>query len=153
MADTLQGQRIMALSVLVPDYESGIDFFGGKLGFDLLEDTDMGGGQRWVRVRPKGGGVELLLARAATDEQRAAIGNQSGGRVFLFLETDDLDRDHTAYLAAGVTFLEAPRSEPYGKVAVMQDPFGNKWDLIEPVANGSSFDFAQHEPHFFWQGL
>jgi uncharacterized glyoxalase superfamily protein PhnB len=80
----------------------------------------------------------LLLAPAATDEQLVAIGNQSGGRVFLFLETDDFDRDHAAYLAAGMTFLEPPRSEPYGKVAVMQDPFGNKWDLIEPVANGSS---------------
>tara|TARA_R110000803_G_scaffold186748_1_gene249132 strand:- start:178 stop:594 length:417 start_codon:yes stop_codon:yes gene_type:complete len=138
MADTPQGQRITALSLLVPDYESGIAFYVGKLGFELLEDTDMGGGKRWVRVRPKGGGVELLLARAVTDEQRAAIGNQSGGRVFLFLETDDFDRDHAAYVAAGVTFLEAPRSEPYGKVVVMQDPFGNKWDLIQPAANGSS---------------
>ena len=136
MADTPQGQRITALSLLVPDYESGIAFYVGKLGFELLEDTDMGGGKRWVRVRPKGGGVALLLARAATDEQRAAIGNQSGGR--LFLETDDFDRDHAAYVAAGVTFLEAPRSEPYGKVVVMQDPFGNKWDLIGPAANGSS---------------
>ena len=138
MADTPQGQRITALSLLVPDYEAGIAFYVGKLGFDLLEDTDMGGGKRWVRVRPKGGGVELLLARAATDEQRAAIGNQSGGRVFLFLETDDFDRDHAAYVAAGVTFLEAPRNETYGKVVVMQDPFGNKWDLIQPAANGSS---------------
>ncbi len=123
----------MALSLLVPDYESGIAFYVGKLGFELLEDTDMGGGKRWLRVRPKGGGVELLLARAVTDEQCAAIGNQSGGRVFLFLETDDFDRDHAAYVAAGVTFLEAPRSEPYGKVVVMQDPFGNKWDLIQTV--------------------
>ena len=138
MADTPRGQRITALSLLVPDYEAGIAFYVGKLGFDLLEDTDMGGGKRWVRVRPKGGGVELLLARAVTDEQRAAIGNQSGGRVFLFLETDDFDRDHAAYVAAGVTFLEALRSEPYGEVVVMQDPFGNKWDLIQTAANGSS---------------
>lgn len=133
MAEAPRAPRISALSLLVPDYDAGIAFFVGKLGFELLEDTDMGGGKRWVRVRPKGGGVDLLLARAATDAQRAAIGNQSGGRVFLFLETDDFDRDHAAYLAAGVTFLETPRSEPYGRVAVMQDPFGNKWDLIEPL--------------------
>ena len=106
MDDTPRGQRISALSLLVPSYEAGIAFYVGKLGFDLLEDTDMGAGKRWVRVRPKGGGVELLLACAVTDEQRAAIGNQSGGRVFLFLETDDFDRDHAAYVAAGVTFLE-----------------------------------------------
>lgn len=126
-------QRIMALALVVPDYEAGIAFYVGKLGFDLLEDTDMGGGKRWVRVRPKGGDAELLLARAVNDDQRAAIGNQTGGRVFLFLETDDFDRDYAAYVAAGVTFLEAPRNEPYGKVVVMQDPFGNKWDLLEPV--------------------
>lgn len=123
----------MALALVVPEYEAGIAFYVGKLGFDLLEDTDMGGGKRWVRVRPKGGDAELLLARAVNDEQRAAIGNQTGGRVFLFLETDDFDRDYAAYVAAGVTFLEAPRSEPYGKVVVMQDPFGNKWDLLETV--------------------
>ncbi|MEH6489635.1 MAG: VOC family protein [Hyphomonas oceanitis] len=138
MAETSMRQRIMALALVVPEYEAGIAFYVGKLGFDLLEDTDMGGGKRWVRVRPKGGDTELLLARAVNDDQRAAIGNQTGGRVFLFLETDDFDRDYAAYVASGVTFLEAPRNEPYGKVVVMQDPFGNKWDLLEPADDGSS---------------
>ena len=103
-----------------------------RLGFDLVEDTDLGAGKRWVLVAPPGGGTRLLLARAVTPEQRAAVGNQAGGRVFLFLRTDDFERDHAAFAARGVVFAEAPRREPYGQVAVFTDPFGNRWDLIGP---------------------
>jgi len=105
----------------------------GKLGFDLLEDTDLGSGKRWVRVRPPGPdrGAGLLLARATTPEQRDSVGNQTGGRVFLFLETDDFDRDHARYTAAGVEFVREPSVEPYGKVAVFRDLYGNLIDLIE----------------------
>ncbi len=123
-------QRLNTLSILVPTYEDGIAFFVGQLGFDLLEDTDQGR-KRWVKVAPKGAETAFLLARADTPEQIAAIGNQGGGRVWLILETDDFARDHAAYLANGIHFEEAPRHEPYGTVAVFNDPFGNRWDLIE----------------------
>jgi catechol 2,3-dioxygenase-like lactoylglutathione lyase family enzyme len=123
-------KRLSALALLVPDYDAGIAFFVGQLGFDLLEDTDMGDGKRWVRVAPAGAETVFLIARAVGD-QTAAIGNQGGGRVWLFLETDDFARDHAAMTARGVTFEEAPRTEPYGIVAVFRDPFGNRWDLIE----------------------
>ncbi len=129
--------RLSALSILVPDYDAGIDFFTVQLGFDLLEDTDLGGGKRWVRVAPPQAETVFLLARAVGLEQEAAIGNQGGGRVWLFLETDDFARDHAAFVARGVRFEEAPRHESYGTVAVFRDPFGNRWDLIEftqPVA-------------------
>ena len=125
--------RIGAISLLVHDYDAAIAFYVGKLGFELSEDTDMGGGKRWVRVTPKGGETSLLLARATTDAQSAQVGNQAGGRVWLFLETDNLMRDHTAWLAAGVVFRETPRHEPYGKVVVFEDLYGNAWDLIEPA--------------------
>ena len=125
--------RIGAVSLLVRDYDEAIAFYVGKLGFDLSEDTDMGGGKRWVRVTPKGGETSLLLARATTEAQIARIGSQAGDRVWLFLETDDLVRDHAAWLAAGVHFREAPRHEPYGKVVVFEDLYGNAWDLIEPA--------------------
>ncbi len=123
----------MALALLVPDYDAAIGFYVGKLGFRLIEDVPQGAGKRWVKVAPPddGGGTALLLARAASAPQRAAIGHQSGGRVFLFLETDDFARDHAAMLAAGVTFEEPPRQEPYGMVAVWRDPFGNRWDLLQ----------------------
>ena len=127
----MTGARLALVAVLVPDYDAGIAFFTGALGFQLVEDTDLGGGKRWVRVAPPGGGSEVLVARAATDAQRAAIGGHGGGRVCLFLETDDFARDHAAFCAAGVVFEEAPRAEPYGTVAVFRDPFGNRWDLIE----------------------
>ena len=122
-----------AVSFLVRDYDEAIAFFVGKLGFDLSEDTDMGGGKRWVRVTPKGDETSLLLARATTDAQKVQVGNQAGGRVWLFLETDDLMRDHAAWSAAGVRFRETPRHEPYGKVVVFEDLYGNAWDLIEPA--------------------
>ncbi len=122
--------RLSQFSYLVPDYDAGIAFFVGQLGFDLLEDTDMGGGKRWVRVAPKGAETAFLLAKAVGD-QIAAIGNQGGGRVWLFLETDDFARDHAAMSAKCVQFEETPRIEPYGTVAVFRDPFGNRWDLIQ----------------------
>jgi len=125
--------HIAAFSLLVRDYDEAIAFYVGKLGFDLSEDTDMGGGKRWVRVTPHGGETSLLLARATTRSQIAQIGNQGGGRVWLFLETDDLTRDHANWLAAGVRFRETPRHEPYGKVVVFEDLYGNAWDLIEPA--------------------
>lgn len=124
-------RRLAQLSLLVPDYDAGNDFFCRQLGFDLLEDTDLGSGKRWVRVAPKGAETAFLIAKATTPEQTAAIGNQGGGRVWLFLETDDFARDHAAMQAAGIAFEEAPRHEPYGTVAVFADPFGNRWDLIE----------------------
>ena len=129
-----------AVSLLVRDYDEAIAFFVGKLGFELSEDADMGGGKRWVRVTPQSqsgrGQTSLLLARAATPEQVARIGDQAGGRVWLFLYTDDLMRDHAAWLEAGVVFRETPRHEVYGKVVVFEDLYGNAWDLIEP-ANGT----------------
>lgn len=124
--------RLAAVSLLVRDYDEAIAFYVGKLGFELSEDVDMGGGKRWVRVTPKGGHTSLLLARAATDEQRARVGDQAGGRVWLFLETENFARDHRAFTTAGVNFREAPRHEPYGMVAVFEDLYGNAWDLIEP---------------------
>lgn len=120
-------------TLLVRDYDAAIDFYVRKVGFTLIEDTDQGGGKRWVVVRPSGGGGGLLLAKAASDVQAARIGDQTGGRVFLFLQTDDFAADHARMSAAGVRFLEAPRREPYGTVAVFEDLHGNRWDLIEPA--------------------
>lgn len=127
-------QRLGAVSYLVRDYDEAIAFFTQRLGFRLEEDTALGGGKRWVRVAPPGSaGPSLLLAKAVTPEQSAAVGRQAGGRVFLFLETDDFTRDHRAMLSAGVVFDEMPRHEPYGTVAVFRDLYGNKWDLLQPA--------------------
>jgi catechol 2,3-dioxygenase-like lactoylglutathione lyase family enzyme len=123
--------QISAVALVVPDYDAAIAFYVDKLGFRLCEDFDQGR-KRWVTVEPPGGGARLVLARAEGPEQAAAIGNQTGGRVFLFLQTDDFARDHAAMTAAGVQFEEAPRHEPYGSVAVWCDPFGNRWDLLGP---------------------
>jgi len=125
-------QRLAALALLVRDYDEAIRYYTEMLGFDLIEDTPQGGGKRWVVVAPSGGEARLVLARAATPEQAARIGDQTGGRVFLFLHTDDFRRDHAALLARGVAFREAPRDEAYGTVAVFADLYGNLWDLIEP---------------------
>lgn len=120
----------------MPDYDLAIAHYCGDLGFDLIEDTDLGGGKRWVLVAPKGSSeTRLLLARAVGPEQLACVGNQTGGRVFLVLFTDDLDRDYAAYTTAGVVFTEPPRVEVYGKVCVFRDRFGNLWDLLEPVSS------------------
>lgn len=125
-------QRIALLSLLVDDYDRAIDWYTRVLGFTLSEDTDLGGGKRWVRVTPPGDeGAGLLLARATAPAQTAAIGNQSGGRVFLFLHTDDFWRDYRRYQAAGVQFVESPRQEQYGTVVVFEDLYGNRWDLLE----------------------
>ncbi len=123
-------RSVGAVTLLVPDYEDAIDYFVGTLGFVLIEDTKFSEEKRWVRVSP-GTGTSLLLAEAKSERQRAAIGNQSGGRVFLFLTTDDFWRDYRTYVTRGVEFQEEPRHEEYGTVAVFKDKFGNKWDLIE----------------------
>lgn len=125
------------ITYLVADYDEAIDWFQSRLGFSLVEDRRLTPDKRWVVMAPRGGGVRLLLAKAAGREQTAAIGKQAGGRVFLFLETDDFDRDHRAMAEAGVGFLEPPRHEPYGKVAVFEDLYGQRWDLIEPVRGGA----------------
>jgi catechol 2,3-dioxygenase-like lactoylglutathione lyase family enzyme len=125
-------QRLALTALLVRDYDAALDFYVGKVGFERVEDTDMGGGKRWVVVRPRGSDAGLLLAKANAEQARA-VGDQAAGRVFLFLETDDFDRDHALMTAAGVRFLEAPRREPYGTVAVFEDLYGTKWDLIQPV--------------------
>ncbi len=124
-------QFIGAITVLVPDYEAGLAFFSGALGFDIVEDRPQGKGKRFIVVAPPGSTeTRLRLAMATTPEQNTTIGIQAGGRVLLFLETDDFDRDFSAYTAAGVTFLEEPRTEDFGKVALFSDPFGGKWELI-----------------------
>lgn len=128
-------QQLSHLALLVRDYDEAIDYYTRTLGFRLLEDTPLTAEKRWVRVAPGDGtGCALLLARAQGPEQEQAIGHQAGGRVFLFLHTDDFARDHRALTARGVRFCEAPRHEPYGTVAVFEDLYGNRWDLIQPVA-------------------
>lgn len=125
--------RIGAVALVVRDYDEAIAFYCGALGFDLIEDVDQGEGRRWVVVAPAGGeGTRLVLAKASTVVQAARIGDQTGGRVFLFLYTDDFARDHAAFRARGVVFLEEPRHEAYGSVAVFRDLYGNRWDLIQP---------------------
>ena len=131
--------RLAQVSLLVRDYDEAIAFFTRSLGFVLREDTPLAGGKRWVVVAPPGDGegATLLLARAATPEQQARIGDQAGGRVFLFLHSDDFARDHAAFTAQGVRFVEGPRDEPYGRVAVFLDLHGNRWDLVEPRAGSA----------------
>ncbi len=124
--------RLALSTLVVADYDAAIAFFVGKLGFGLAEDSDLGGGKRWVRVSPPGGGSGLLLARAVTPEQRASVGKAAGGRVAFFLESDDFAADYDRMRAKGVIFREMPRSEPYGLVAVFEDLYGNAWDLIGP---------------------
>jgi len=133
-------QALGLVSLVVRDYEEALAFYLGVLGFDLVEDSPVPEqGKRWVVVRPPGarhGGV--LLARAATDEQRARIGDQTGGRVFLFLYTDDFERDYATYRSRGVTFVRPPQDMPYGRVAVFRDLYGNLWDLLEPASAGDA---------------
>ncbi|MDN5000491.1 VOC family protein [Bradyrhizobium sp. GCM10027634] len=127
-------QQLSLVSLLVADYDEAIGFFARALNFELCEDTPLGGGKRWVVVRPRGHtGSGLLLARADGPKQTARIGEQTGGRVFLFLETDDFERDHARMIAAGVHFVETPRHEAYGVVAVFEDLYGNRWDLIQSI--------------------
>lgn len=124
-------QAIAHLALVVADYDEAIRFYTEKLGFDLIDDTLQSETKRWVVVRPKGGGCSLLLAKGVGDEQRSRIGNQTGGRVFLFLETDGFWRDYEAYREKGVEFVRPPKEEEYGIVAVFADLYGNLWDLIE----------------------
>jgi catechol 2,3-dioxygenase-like lactoylglutathione lyase family enzyme len=125
---------LAAVSLLVPDYDAAISHYCDGMGFDLVEDSDLGGGKRWVLVAPPGAKeTRLLLARANKPEQVARVGDQAGGRVFLILHTDDFDRDQARFTSAGVTFMETPRYEAYGKVCVFRDRFGNLWDLIQPA--------------------
>ncbi|GGX70186.1 VOC family protein [Streptomyces anandii] len=128
-------RRIALVTLVVDDYDEAIRFYTGALGFRLAEDTPRPDGSRWVVVAPGPGqdGTALLLARAKGEDQRARIGDQTGGRVGFFLHTDDFAADHARMRAAGVTFLEEPRHEPYGTVAVFQDLHGNRWDLLQPA--------------------
>ena len=125
--------RVAMTTLVVDDYDRGIAFYRDAIGLELIADTDMGGGKRWVVLSGPAGG-RLLLAKADNEAQRSAMGKQAGGRVGFFLETDDFARDHEIFIDNGVHFLEAPRHEAYGSVAVFEDPFGNRWDLIEPKA-------------------
>lgn len=134
MSVTAANRRIALATLLVADYDQAIAWFTGALGFEVFEDSALGNGKRWVTVGPAGGaGASLLLARASDDAQRARVGDQTGGRVGFFLETDDFARDHAAMRARGVQFLEEPRHEAYATVAVFSDLYGNHWDLLEPT--------------------
>ncbi len=125
-------QQIGNIALVVKDYDEAIEFYTNKLQFTLIEDTHLGGGKRWVQVSPPNSkGTNLLLAQASTNKQKQAIGNQTGGRVFLFLQTNDFWRDYERMKANGVVFNEEPRIEPYGTVVVFEDLYGNKWDLLQ----------------------
>ncbi|MES0069799.1 VOC family protein [Mesorhizobium sp. M0074] len=133
MTGFAEHRSIATVALVVANYDEAISWYVDRLGFVLTEDVDLGGGKRWVTITPrKGQGAQLLLAEASGEAQRHAVGNQTGGRVFLFLETDDFARDHALMLEKGVEFREAPRHEAYGTVAVFADLYGNLWDLIEP---------------------
>ncbi len=127
-------QHIAQIALVVDDYDEAIAFYTQKLRFTLIEDTVMSETKRWVVVAPPGSeGCRLLLAKAATDEQRSRVGNQTGGRVFLFLHTDNFARDYQHLLDQHVTIVREPSVEPYGTVAVFADLYGNLWDMIEPA--------------------
>ena len=130
---------LAAMTLLVDDYDRAINWFKRCLGFSLIQDVDLGDGKRWVTIAPTSDAtMTLLLGRAINDEQRAQIGRQSGGRVFLFLHTTDFAVQYDYMKAQGVQFLESPRNEVYGTVVVFQDLYGNKWDLIEPCKDQES---------------
>ena len=127
--------RLSAVTVMVPDYDQALDYYVNRLGFHLFEDTVLSPEKRWVVIgADPGSETKIVLAKAADARQTSAIGMQAGGRVFLFLETDDFDAEHVRLAGQGVKFLEGPRTEPYGTVAVFEDRFGNRWDLIQPAA-------------------
>ncbi|MFI6648773.1 VOC family protein [Streptomyces sp. NPDC050529] len=126
--------HIALVTLVVRDYDEALGFYTDALGFELVEDTDRGDGSRWVVVRPRGTqGTGLLLARAKDEAQGASVGAQTGGRVGFFLHTEDFSGDHARMVAAGVRFLEEPRHEVYGSVAVFEDLYGNRWDLLQPA--------------------
>ncbi|MCB0527791.1 MAG: VOC family protein [Lewinellaceae bacterium] len=127
-------QHIAHIAIVVDDYDDAIRFYTGKLNFKLVEDTALSDTKRWVLLSPPGSGsCHLLIAKAANDEQKSRVGNQTGGRVFLFLYTDDFYRDYETMIAKGVRFVRPPAKESYGTVAVFEDLYGNLWDLIEPA--------------------
>ncbi len=133
-------QKIAHVALVVRDYDEAIEFYTKKLDFKLLEDTKLSEEKRWVVVAPPGASEScLLLAKAANDEQKLSIGNQSGGRVFLFLFTDDFWRDYNKMVDRDIKFVRPPKQEPYGMVAVFEDLYGNLWDLLEPNENNKSF--------------
>lgn len=125
-------QQLLHIALLVKDYDEAIDFYINKLHFDLVEDTPVSDIKRWVLVKPKGSQCSLLLAKAIGDEQSSRIGNQTGGRVFLFLQTDNFERDFENLLLNNIKIVRPPSSEIYGTVAVFEDLYGNLWDLIQP---------------------
>ena len=125
-------QNLAQVSIVVKDYDEAINFYTNKLGFELTEDTRLSETKRWVLVSPPGSSCKLLLAKAANDEQKSRIGNQTGGRVFLFLHTDDFWRDYNRYMQNNIEFVRPPSVEEYGTVAVFKDLYGNMWDLIGP---------------------
>jgi catechol 2,3-dioxygenase-like lactoylglutathione lyase family enzyme len=126
-------QELAQIALVVKDYDEAIVFYTQRLGFTLIEDTVLSPTKRWVIIAPPGStGCRLLLAKAANDEQASRIGDQTGGRVFLFLYTDDFRRDHQHMLEQGIVFVREPADEPYGTVAVFRDLYGNLWDLIQP---------------------
>ncbi len=132
-------QSIACVSLVVRDYDEAIAFYTGPLGFRLVEDTRLSDSKRWVVVAPRGsGGTSLVLAKAATPRQEGRIGDQTGGRVGFFLHTDDFVRDHGAMKSRGVRFVEEPRTEPYGTVAIFEDLYGNRWDLLELKEPGAA---------------
>lgn len=132
-------QHIAHISLVVSDYDEAIEFYTKKLRFELIEDTNLSTEKRWVLVKPKGStGCHLLLAKASNDEQKSRIGNQTGGRVFLFLHTDNFERDYQNLLAQNITIVRQPSVEVYGKVAVFQDLYGNLWDLVQPLKSGNN---------------
>lgn len=128
-------QRLAQITIVVNDYDEAIKFYTEKLHFTLIEDTKLSETKRWVIVKPKGvSGCRLLLAKAANEEQASRVGNQTGGRVFLFLHTDDFERDYQNLLDKKIQIIRQPSKEPYGAVAVFADLYGNLWDLVEPVS-------------------
>ncbi len=129
-------QHLALVTLVVDEYDRAIAYFCDVLGFDRVEDTPLSPTKRWVVVRPPGAGTGcgVVLARAAKPEQAQCIGQQAGGRVAFFLHTDNFERDHAAYVARGVQFVEGPREEPFGRVAVFEDLYGNRWDLVQPIA-------------------
>ena len=133
---TKSTQNICNIALVVDNYDDAIAFYTQKLQFTLIEDTDLGGGKRWVQIAPpNSNGTNLLLAQASNDEQAQAVGNQTGGRVFLFLQTNNFWSDYEQMKANGVIFDEEPREEVYATVVVFQDLYGNKWDLLQPKNN------------------
>ena len=126
-------QQLVHITILVRDYDEAIAFYTQQLGFSLTEDTKLSGTKRWVLVTPKGSSCSLLLAKAANEEQSSRIGNQTGGRVFLFLHTNDFERDHRNLLEKKIRIIRGPVTESYGTVLVFEDLYGNLWDLIGPA--------------------